>query len=103
MKEKNGLSLETAISLEELATQSGFEDAILEDRAEHLFAILQEVEELADDLTDEQFCGLVHQAVTSCGFTDAVDAWFSLLALTERKIGTLDLRDFLPKSPDTQS
>lgn len=103
MKEKNGLSLATAICPEELSTQDEFVDSIVEVRAERLFTILQEVEELADDLTDEQFCGLVHQAVTSCGFTDAVDAWFSLLALTERKIGTLDLRDFLPKSPGTQS
>jgi len=55
---------------------------------------LQEVEEACDDLTDEQFCGLVHQAVTAFGFKDAMDAWVAMLAVTEKRIALIDFRDF---------
>jgi hypothetical protein len=103
MKEKTGPGSETLSCPEDLSALEVVGDSVLEAQAEHLFTILREVEDLADSLTDEQFCGLVHQAVTSCGFTDAVDAWFWLLAMTERKIGTLDLRDFMPKPPKTQN
>jgi hypothetical protein len=103
MKEKRGLNSETSTSPEQISAQDGIADSTLETRAVRLFTILQEMEDLADELTDEQFCGLVHQAVTSCGFTDAVDAWFSLLAITERKIGMLDFCEFMPKPPDIQN
>lgn len=103
MKEKSGPGLETFSLPEEISPQEILADSALEAQAERLFTVLREVDDLADRLTDEQFCALVHQAVTSCGFVDAVDAWFSLLAMTERKIGTLDLRDFMPKTQDVQN
>lgn len=78
-------------------------DTGLDKRAEQLFGILQEIECLADDLNDEEFCGLVHQAVTSCGFTDAIDAWFSLLAVTEERIGAIDFRELTPQPPDMRN
>ena len=78
-------------------------DDLLDQRAEQLFRILQEVEGLSDDLTDEQFCGLVHQAVTACGSIDAIDAWVSLIAVTERRIALIDFRDVTPLAPDTRN
>ena len=68
-------------------------DSTVDERAERLFLILQEVEEASGDLTDEQFCGLVHQAVTAFGFRDALDAWVAMLAVTERRIALIDFRD----------
>src|SRR5215472_13383773 len=100
MKGKGGLIPDALLPVDEVSLEEQEADSIVDARTEQLFALLQEVEDLADDLTEEQFCGLVHQAVTSCGFTDAVDAWFSLLAITERRIGMIDLRDFMPKPPD---
>ncbi len=78
-------------------------DFALDERAEQLFQVLHELEDMADDLTDEQFCGMVHQAVTACGFADAVDAWVSLLAVTERRIALIDFRDVMPQPLDAQN
>ena len=85
------------------ALPENFADSTLDERAERLFLVLQEVEEACDDLTDEQFCGLVHQAVTAFGFKDAMDAWVAMLAVTEKRIALIDFRDFTPKSLDLQN
>lgn len=81
----------------------GFDDLTLENRAERLYVLLQEVEEASHALTDEQFCGLVHQAVTAFGFKDALDAWMAMLQVTERRIALIDFRDFPSKSCDLQN
>lgn len=79
------------------------EDSTLEERAEQLYLLLLEVEAASDDLTDEQFCGLVHQAVTAFGFRDALDAWTAMLEVTERRIALIDFRDLPSRSCDLQN
>ncbi len=100
MKQENELNAELSLSRDEDSALEAGMGLALDARAEQLFRILQEMDALADDLTDEQFCGLVHQAATSCGFVDAIDAWFSLLVITEKRIGSIDFREFMPKGPD---
>lgn len=78
-------------------------DAELDARAEELLRILQEVEELAEDLSDEQFCAMVHAAANACGFRDALEAWVSLLVVTEKRIAAIDLRDFALPPLDAQN
>ena len=79
------------------------EGSTLEERAERLYLVLLEVEEASRDLTDEQFCGLVHQVVTAFGFKDALDAWMAMLEVTERRIALIDFRDLPSKSCDLQN
>lgn len=79
------------------------ENSLLDERAEQLFRVLQEVEQASDDLTDEQFCGLVHQAVNAFGFRDALDAWSAMLAVTERRIALIDFRDLPRPSREMQN
>ncbi len=83
--------------------EESFEDQTLEERAEQLYLLLQEVEAASNDLTDEQFCGLVHQAVTAFGFKDALDAWMAMLEVTERRIALLGFRDLPLRSCDLQN
>jgi len=79
------------------------ENSVLDERAEQLFMVLEEIEQTSDDLTDEQLCGLVHQVVTAFGFADALDAWVAMLAVTERRIALIDFRDLSSQSPDMQN
>ncbi len=83
--------------------EESIEDSKLEERAEQLYLLLQEVEAAAKDLSDEQFCGLVHQAVTAFGFRDALDAWTAMMEVTERKISLIDFRDLPSRSVDLQN
>lgn len=83
--------------------EEGFDDSTLGERAVQLFLVLREVEQASDDLTDEQFCGLVHQAATAFGFRDALDAWMAMVEVTERRITLSDFRDFESKSRDLQN
>jgi len=85
------------------AVPMGPEGLTLEQRAEQLFRILLEIQDSADALTDEQFCGVVHEAVRSCGFEDALDAWVSLLEVTERRIALIDVRELMPQLPDPRN
>jgi hypothetical protein len=103
MKRKNELWIQTAGSLDGPAAGVDVANASLDERAEQLFQILQQVEGTADDLTDEQFCSLVHQAVTACGFSDALDAWFALVAVTEERIALIDFHDMTPQPPDMRN
>jgi hypothetical protein len=103
MKTKNDLWIQAAGSGDGLAACTGVADASLDQRAEQLLQILQQVEEIADDLTDEQFCSLVQQAVTACGFSDALDAWFALVAVTEERIALIDFHDVMPHPPDMRN
>lgn len=100
MKTKDNCETDTLVLQGDVAMLRAAAAASLDERAEKLFHVLQEVQEMAEDLTDEQFCGLVHQAVTACGFADALDAWVSLLEVTERKIDLIDFRDLVPRPPD---
>lgn len=78
------------------------EDA-LDTRAEELFRILQEVQEVADHLTDEQFCAMVHAAAHACGFEDALDAWVSLLVVTGERVASIHFPDFGPRPRDAEN
>ena len=72
-------------------------------RADELCRILEEVQEVADNLTDEQFCAMVHEAAHACGFENAIDAWVSLLVVTEKRVASIDFRDFGPRARDVEN
>ena len=79
-------------------------DNALDTRAEELFRILEEVQEAADNLSDEQFCAMAHEAAHACGFEDALDAWVSLLVVvTEKRFASIDFRDFGPRARDAEN
>ena len=72
-------------------------------RADELCRILEEVQEVADNLTDEQFCAMVHEAAQACGFEDALDAWASVLVVTKRRVASADYRNFGPRARDAEN
>ena len=72
-------------------------------RAVELFRILEELREEADNLTDEQFCAMVHEVAHACGFEDALDAWASLLVLAKKRVACVDFRDFGPRAQDSEN
>jgi len=78
-------------------------DDALDTRAEELFRILEEVQEVADNLTDEQFCAMAHEAAHACGFENALDAWVSLLVVTKKRVASVDFRDFGPRARDLEN
>ena len=78
-------------------------DGALDTRAEELFRILEEVQEVAANLTDQQFCAMVHEAAHACGFENAIDAWVSLLVVTEKRVASIDFRDFGPRARDVEN
>ena len=72
-------------------------------RAEELFRILEELQEVADNLTDEQFRAMVHEVAHACGFEDALDAWVSLLVMTKKRVASIDFRDFGARARDAEN
>ena len=78
-------------------------DDALDTRAEELFRILEEVQEVADNLTDKQFCAMVHEAAQACGFENVIDAWVSLLVVTEKRVASIDFPGFGPRARDVEN